>query len=274
MDRTTILVIFLMFFFLFPLIIWTISVLGIECFVNSNQYGGKEKLSAIVMNHSRPQMAKKLVEHLSQNVPHIDEILLINNKAENAIYPPNAKIIDGTGLHEKYGVRVRFIYGSQAKNKYVLFLDDDFFPDPRSVSVLLGKIVRDPSVIHGTHGRSLGYRDAVWEDIKTLLRWGSPQKENDIVLTKCLVVDKDYLKLFEDNAHLVDDFAQNSPGAKWNGEDIFLNLVVRKHTGRRNMQYILPFKEKSNGIGISKSNGHLVYRRKFISIALSKLGVV
>lgn len=245
-------------------------------FTNSNMYDGPYRFTAIVQNHNRPQMAKKLLDILERS-SSVSEILLLQSKYDTFIdIGGYDKVIslDVVESDKKYGVRNRFMYAYKSSNEYLLYVDDDMYPDDTTISVLLKLVVEDPDIIHGLYGRDndYGYVSNKVYDIKTLLYLNGVGTEVDIVLTKILATTKSNVKLFEDNAYLVEDYVlRNGPGVKWNGEDIFFNMIVKYNTGRKNKIYPLRCGTEDDGMGISSSSGHMEYRRKLVKYINSVL---
>jgi hypothetical protein len=249
-----------------------------ECYINSNQYNGKEKLTAVLMNYNRPKNAKKIVKKL-ETYPDIDEIILINNKQETILnqdlFDENiTKVIDGIAEHDTYGVRNRFIFGLLAKNDNLLILDDDILPSKGSASFLLNKLILQPTKIHGIYGRNINtYGSDSKNDRFKRIGFTKVEEDVEIVLTRCLVVKKDTVKKFEENAHLMHKFASNSPGATWNGEDLFLNLISLKYNKNKNKIYNLPHTNLDSHGAISASKDHAKYRIEFLKEASEKLDI-
>lgn len=234
-----------------------------ESFIDNNQYHGNKKFTAIVQNYNRPQMAKKLL-NLLEKCPHIDEVLLLEANKENILesVPSKVRQIDCVSSNETMGLRIRFHYTQNAKNDNVLYIDDDMYPTDKCVSFLLKKVIEDPKTIHGIYGRSEDNYNSIGDILITLGL--QPNKQDvDIVLTKIMATTKSNAMLFEKNAHLIERITLNSPGAKWNGEDIYFNMLVTRKTQKQNKIYNLPH-SFDEGEGISSSPNHMDYRIKLI----------
>ena len=159
------------------------------------------------------------------------------------------------------------MYAKHAKNEYLLYMDDDMIVPNNTISVLLNKLDQEPDIIHGVYGRSENYK--IWfDDLLYKLNLQPLEKNVDIVLTKILAVTKKNVQLFVDYNHIVEDVASKSPGVKWNGEDIFLSMIV-KHNNQNKKNKIYPLyvnNDFGTKGGISSSKNHLKYRKNFIKI--------
>ena len=264
------------------LILVLVSILFICCicrkinldnFINNNKYTKDKKFTAIIQNHNRPKLAENLIKKL-QNNPLIDEILLLESIPENFIknVPPNTKKFNCVEANKKYGVKQRFMYAKHAKNEYLLYIDDDMDVPISTISVLLNKLDQEPDIIHGVYGRPESYNYWI-NDILYKLNLQPLEKEIDIVLTKILAVTKKNVQLFVDYNHIVEDIASKSPGVKWNGEDIFLSMIV-KYNNKNKKNKIYPLyvnNDLGTKGGISGNKNHMKYRKNFIKIIKKRL---
>jgi Glycosyl transferase family 64 domain len=133
--------------------------------------------------------------------------------------------VDAIQMNERYGLALRFHYCShQAKNQWVIVVDDDMEISSTAITLLIQYMVQESKRIVGYYGRTYNY-------YKRPLRHGYDTKlyvgqTVEVILTKLLIVDRVVCTHFFNYTGLVeDDLVLPYSKPKWNGEDIFLNLV-------------------------------------------------
>ena len=199
------------------------------------------KITAVVMNHNRPRMLREslLMKTLLQHTA-VDRIILTHSNPATKFVWEDPKItnIDAVAENEKMGLALRFAHCAAAavttttihdnnnknnkNNKWVLIVDDDMEFTSDAVDDLIRAMMENDQRIVGHYGRGYHYWTA-------LLRHGYHTRKLfghvEVVLTKFMMVSPAVCAKFFEYEHLVHDFvAQSHP--KWNGEDIFLNLVA------------------------------------------------
>ena len=180
------------------------------------------------MNYARPRMLQqsRLMPELLKH-PAVDEILLCHANAKTAFHLEHPKVqnIDAVAANDQYGLALRFHYCRQARNEWVIHVDDDMELDGTAVTALVDYMTADPHRIVGHYGRRYNF----WKvphrlgyDYATTL--AGPV---EVVLTKLLILERQVCDAFFRHAPLVeDDLVLPYSKPRWNGEDIFVNLVA------------------------------------------------
>jgi Glycosyl transferase family 64 domain len=196
------------------------------------------KVSVIVMNHARPNLLQhsELLPVLTQH-PTIGEILILHSNPATAFTNQNLQHVENshkiqnlmvTELNEQMGLAVRFHYCAvAAANEWVIHIDDDMELDASAINEMVLSMVENPKRIIGHYGRAYNY-------------WTSPFRHGydtkdvtgnvEVVLTKVLILEKIICREFWKHAPLMDDMIPESH-PRWNGEDIFVNLVANHYYG-------------------------------------------
>jgi Glycosyl transferase family 64 domain len=246
-------------------------------------------ITVIIMNYNRPDVLQhsSLVPTLLQH-PAVTEILLLHANPATAFVFEHDKIqnIDASDINDQIGLALRFHYCRKATNEFVLHIDDDMeiigngdnHHEDDAISILQRHLAHDPRRIVGHHARSYDY-------------WRVPYRHgyrNDkeqygltpVVLTKFLMVHQKTCHLFFEYASLMDDMALSSK-PKWNGEDIFINLVVSHiHDGLLNLAVNVSVREAAligathagvSGASILATSVHAYYRGQFWATAVQRL---
>jgi len=199
---------------------------------------GHIQMSAVVMNHARPHLLQhsNLLPVLCHH-PSVNEILILHSDPSTAftnanlqhIPEANDKIrhIDASVLNQELGLAVRFHYCSeQCTNDWVMHIDDDMELDYTAVNHLLQHMMINSKRIVGHYGRRYSFwRAPHRHGYDTSLLTGQAV---EVVLTKILVMERQICTEFLKYAHLVNDLLPESQ-PRWNGEDIFVNLVANHH---------------------------------------------
>lgn len=240
------------------------------------------KVSLIVMNYQRPHVLKRILQNLI-TYSVIDEILVINNKFETKLsfmYPHYARIrtFDAWDDHETYGVANRFIYAKHAKNNMIMYIDDDVSVSESYIGQLMKAASKDPNNIYGFFRRVCNSKDGYIHDDKSI------GDQYDAIITGCMLTSKHITQSFVDQMKIAHAYATNPDltKTKWNGEDLFLNMVLRS-IYKKHPVYVPPLKKndvmfirdrqgaKEDVHAISNQIGHFEYRDKFCRIFSDKL---
>jgi len=238
-------------------------------------------ITAILLNWNRAFNLKHIILPLLSRHPLINEIIISHGKSSSMFdyESPHCKIVhrDDVDNNEKYGLSLRFLALSSAKNDQVLILDDDLFVFSESISRLSQYYLTDPMIIHGLFGRTVNNK---YQYHYTNWLYGYVP----IVLTKCMILNKCYGELFLERAVMMKDIL-NKGDPYWNGEDIFMSLLMVDRMGRLPCAYKLPYVNLSYSefYGISsKWRGffnkkpmdtlpHEIYRKLFTQTCIERL---
>jgi hypothetical protein len=135
-------------------------------------------------------------------------------------------------MNAQWGLAIRFHYCAILCNstKFVLHVDDDMeFVSHSVINTLLQYMMQNPQRIVGHYGRAYNEWVAPFRhgyDTKTV--YGNVE----VVLTKILILEQVLCQEFFKYTDLVKDilFSMKRDGiVKWNGEDIFINLVANHY---------------------------------------------
>jgi hypothetical protein len=265
---------------------------------NGNNSGGplRNNITAIIMNYDRPLVLQRssLLPTLLRH-EFVTEILLLHaNPATFFVYDhPKVQNIDASHMNDEIGLAVRFHYcRTSAINDFVLHVDDDMeilVDDEEQtdhdndhhhpITILQRHLQDDPDRVVGRYARSYNY-------------WRAPHRHgyaNDkdvygdapVILTKLLMLHRKTCDAFFRYAPLMDDLALSST-PRWNGEDIFVNLVATHvHPLRRpNLAVNIAVREAAivgeshpgvSGTSLWATNAHAYYRGRFWATAAQRL---
>ena len=223
-------------------------------------------LSVIILNFSRPGYVK------NKSIPHmkkiVDEIIISHGKKEVYFKQKDIISIDHSKENDIYGLSLRFLTANNAKNDFVMIMDDDILPDKKSVEFLYNKINSEPDRIHGIYGR----------DIRKGYSVDNCFGEVPVVLTRCLVTTKDMCQYFIDNFRDYEtDLIKNSK-PYWNGEDILFSLLSIKRYGKLPISYDLSHINRWENYldfsgSISLTSSHINYRKDITREFVEKLNL-
>jgi len=243
------------------------------------------KLSVIILNYNRPQfIIKDILPKLIEYNSYIDEVVISHGKEETYFEHQKEDIdikfsdIGFTIKHLKhweennaYGLTLRFVSALEAKNNNLIIMDDDIIPEKETIEFLKEKIEEDDERIYGIYGRNI--------DDNNEYNYTNCFGVTPIILTRCLVTNKDMCKYFLDNFRIYENEMIKNSKPYWNGEDILFSfLSIEKH-GKLPKAYNL---KHSNRLGnylnvkdsISLNNqDHLVYRKKLTKYLVEKMKI-
>jgi len=195
--------------------------------ISNHNNNNHTTVSVVVMNYARPRMLQqsRLLPELLRHTA-VDEILLCHANAPTAFHwdhPPKVQNINAVAANDRYGLALRFHYCRQARNDWVIHVDDDMELDGTAITTLVDAMTADPHRIVGHYGRRYNFFKVphrLGYDYATTL--AGPV---EVVLTKLLILERQVCDEFFRHADLVEDVVRQSQ-PKWNGEDIFVNLVA------------------------------------------------
>lgn len=137
------------------------------------------------------------------------------------------KHMDATEVNNRIGLAVRFFYCNTASNDWIIVVDDDMEIDHSAINELIHAMTMNSKRIIGHYGRTYNYWKCPFRHgYDTKLYTGTVV---EVVLTKVLIVERDVCHEFFRHTHLVDQDIVPLSKPKWNGEDIFLNLVANHY---------------------------------------------
>jgi Glycosyl transferase family 64 domain len=140
------------------------------------------------------------------------------------------KHINATDENDRYGLALRFYFCSNrtqlgASNDWVIHVDDDMDINSVAIDQLILNMALNPRRIVGYFGRNyaFGYRVAYS---------GLRDVTAEVVLTKLMIIERALCTEFFNYKHLIEYDPPTIPSyrpIKWNGEDIFINLVANRY---------------------------------------------
>tara|TARA_B100001121_G_scaffold146631_1_gene128288 strand:- start:3189 stop:4016 length:828 start_codon:yes stop_codon:yes gene_type:complete len=193
------------------------------------------RLSVIILNYNRPQNIPKIVKQLKK-FKIIDDIIISHGKKETEILINDPIITNDTKLRNKYFSATRFELSNEAKNDYILFIDDDLYPHEYLLSDIMKNVKNDG---FKNNKNLYGPVKRLCND-KYIHNEGQSKDEShrtnlfkyNIVLTKLAVVNKyTAIKVWDEikKTKYINIIMEN----KGNGEDIifatFINLLGGKN---------------------------------------------
>jgi uncharacterized protein (DUF779 family) len=212
-------------------------------------------LTACILNFKRHAMVRATVDHLLE-CPAVDEVIVWNNNPAQEFAHPEAVCINA---NRDMGLFTRFASALLAKNEAVLIQDEDMLQPTETVGKLYEAWKHDPAIIHGVDGRT-PQADGTYV-------YGRTPGPCPLVLTRGMVVSRKYAEVFFKD---IEPFRIHLPGLtpKDSVEDILINYVVRKRTGRLNYCHNFPFQELSDPDpqAIHLRPGHIAARTRFVRL--------
>ena len=237
-------------------------------------------ITAVILNWNRAYNLKYIILPWLSKHPLITEIIVSHGR-KKSIFNYESKHLhcmivhrDDSELNHEYGLSRRYLAASKAKNDHILILDDDILVLSKTIDRLFQLYHRDVKILHGLYGRAVNQN---YSYISCNIYGEVP-----LVLTRCVLQHKVYAELFLENKSIVEDII-NKGMPYWNGEDIFMSLLVTKHTSRLPFAYKLPhinlIYSEFNGISskFNKKNNvgnkltHFEYRDFFTRSCIQRL---
>lgn len=221
-------------------------------------------VTAIILNYSRPDYVKKRSIPYLKNL--VNEIIISHGKKEVYFEEEGIVSLDHSDENEEYGLTLRFLSGLEAKNEYVLIMDDDILPSEECIKVLLHKIRQEPKRLYGIYGR----------DIRNGYSTTNSFGEVPIVLTRCLITTREMCDYFMTNFRKYENSLIKNSKPYWNGEDILFSLLSIEKYGNLPVSLDLShtnswenYLDFSNSISLSST--HSEYRKKITKDFVEKL---
>jgi Glycosyl transferase family 64 domain len=170
----------------------------------------------------------------SQCIHNGTSITSTTNQNEKSVLTPTVSLlnqklkhIDAVAMNEQMGLAIRFHFCAKLCNstKLVMHVDDDMeFSSHSVINTLIRNMLQNPKRIVGHYGRTYSAWTAPFRhgyDTRTV--YGNVE----VVLTKILILEQKLCQQFFKYTHLVTDILNRTTDVvKWNGEDIFINLIA------------------------------------------------
>lgn len=239
------------------------------------------KISVAILNFNRPQyIYKDILPILEGYDSYIDEVIISHGK-ESTYFDDTfvkkksieleIKHLKHWELNSTYGLTLRFLTASQAKNKHILIIDDDIIPTKECVKFLKEKIEEDDQRIHGIYGRSLNENN----EYSYTNYFGTVP----IVLTRCLITSKEMCQYFLDNFRRYENDLIKTSKPYWNGEDILFSFLSIQNFGKLPRAYNLKHHNRfGNYLNLSESislgdDNHINYRKKLTRYLVEEMNI-
>lgn len=229
-------------------------------------------LSVIILNYSRPSNIKDFIIPVLEKYKMVDEIIISHGR-EDVIFEYKSNKVKHLyhqgDPNKEYGLTLRFVSGSEAKNDNIIIMDDDIIPDENTLDKLYGHI-KEEEGIYGLYGRYLD------DNMNYLVN--NAFGNVPIVLTRCLICTKDMCNYFLENFrhYETDEIKKSKP--YWNGEDILFSLLSIKkydklpesfdYSHYNTLMNYLSFSD-----AISSGKEHIEYRKQLTQDFVSKLDI-
>lgn len=218
---------------------------------------------------------RSVILPLLERSPLINEIIISHGRQDTTFdyESDRCRIVhrrDYGDNNREYGLALRFLACEDARNDFILSLDDDILIPEPSLSALYDEFARDPDVIHSLYGRN--------PDEK--FRYCAQMQYGEVTYAVCsaALLPKRLAGLFFESVPLVADSAQENAWPFWGSEDLFMSLVAIRANRRLNRAHPFPRTELrllGEGVppAISDSPSHVANRSRFSQLAISALGV-
>ncbi len=212
------------------------------------------KISIIILSYNRPENLDKSLPILN-NYFLIDEIIVSHGSKKNYKKFNYSKVrnIKDFENNKIYGGTRRWLNVEHIKNDIVLFLDDDLLPSEylivKSYFTLLVNYYKN--TIYGSYKRKCN-KNGYFTTIKN--------NDYNTILTGLMICKKkiivDYLNIYfnKDKKWLIKH--------KGNGEDLFLNIFIRKYYNEKPVYISGSYKTLNQGGGYSSMSKHYIERNE------------
>ena len=219
------------------------------------------KISVVIMNWLRSEYLINDILPAMVEYNMIDEIIISHGREDTIFDFEHTKVVhrDDSSLNKPYGLCLRFLAASDAKNDTILIMDDDGFPTEFVIERLLEEHNKNPNRLVGVYGQGTKNGNYNYHD-----RYG----DVPVVLTKCMLMKKELCYQFFKHAPVIEDLIKKGK-PYWNGEDVFMAAVSRYYYGNENFavpglkpHMIDPIggRENKNPRAISSWKGHRWFR--------------
>ena len=171
-------------------------------------------------------------------------------------------------MNKEYGLTLRFLSGTQAKNDLVLIMDDDIVPSETAIASLIDKI-NNKEGVYGLYGRNFD-SDMKYDKSNSF-------GEVPVVLTRCLICKRDMCEYFMKNFRKYETQEIRNSKPYWNGEDILFSMLsIQKY---KKLPEAIEYKHYNTVLNymslnaISFGKEHDEYRKKLTRDFVQKLNL-
>lgn len=207
-----------------------------------------EKITVVLLSWKRPKNIPIILSSLYRS-KNIEEIILWNNNQRIQLKYKNKKLLI-INSPKNFGTLARWCITMQAKNKNILFLDDDLVLSPKQIQILFDSYLNNPNRIYGCFGRNLENNKYVFKPA-----FG----DVDIILGRVMLFDKNYLH----------NFFKWISGKIGNVEDDILFSFTFKNKHR--VVNVGEIKELPDPYPLWKRNNHLELRQEMVDFCLKEI---
>lgn len=231
-------------------------------------------ISIVILNFDRPNYIKNNIIPYLNKIKLIDEIIISHGKEKTYFESKSKKVKnykDWGENNDKYGLTLRFLSASKAKNEAVIIMDDDIIPDKESIKILYEKFNQEKDRLYGLYGRSFNSNQKY-------------NKENvfgyvPVVLTRCLITHRELTRYFLVKFRSIENEMIKNSKPYWNGEDILFSLLSIEKYGKlpqaldlKHHNRIINYLTLEQGISTGKNN-HDAYRKNLSQYLTEKLNL-
>jgi len=212
----------------------------------------RNHVSLLILNWKRPENLTEIIT-AQADFDCIGEILIFNNNKDNRFEyaHPKVKILNAS---VDFGLRSRWVLGALARNKHLVFQDDDILLPENVFEEFIKELSLDGERAYSLHGRN--------PDANGGYSTTEVKHEAEIVLTRAACIDRSVIPLifYQENRLRRAGFALPA----LNGEDIFLSYCLTGYFGKKHKILDLPFTELPTPHAISRKPSHTEERTKII----------
>ena len=209
-----------------------------------------KKTDVVILNWLRPNNIKEKIIPILLESKFINNIIVSHGRLDTYFEYKDERVIslDHSQFNKKYGLALRFICKDYLKMESVLILDDDILIKKKHVDDLVKKYIEKPDFIHGYYGRIVsnniipyGLVNEKGFIVDSMIKYipinafslliHKKRVENNIALTKMMIIPLECYELFNDYCDKINPFMKKKSSPLWNGEDITINLLWMKKKG-------------------------------------------
>jgi len=225
-----------------------------------------QKITIVIMNFRRSENIREYILPYYDSIFAVDQVVLVHCLKDTVFDYASDKVqhVYEFDTDKEYGVFTRYIAAKKyAKNKCVLFTDDDVILPAKTLSMVYQKWKEDENRVIGAEGRR------IYLDVETnLYEYKSKPFHGDVdfLLTSCCMTSYDNVVYTCDREHVMGNY-KNTTKIKWNGEDMYLCLLssVRNNNKCFSVDSPLISLDSGNHV-ISKVSSHVKERCRFLNL--------
>ena len=233
-------------------------------------------ISVVILNWKRPlNLIKFIIPNLIK-CHLITEIIISHGNKDtffNNTFNDTIKIYHNQDwdLNKQYGLSLRFINAVKAKNKHILFIDDDIIPSVKTIINMYQLYEKQYPCIVSKFGRKIN-ADLTYNSDDSMRSICPDYYTAPILLTSLLLVPKWICQLFFIKSPPILPFIRKRSRPMWNGEDIFISLlskILLKKDGivaNNYSRYPIQILRDRDDVSVAISGGvnHIRYRSQLI----------